>query len=493
MANGIAGAGGYDYSGISSESIDDLINDIASGGTGGGLGGFLSGLFGGIADNFGDIAGGVGGMSAINAAYNRLGSVGDQALAGANVVAGKGIEQSQFKPFTVTTATGGKATVGDTGSLGISGGGVEQGITGSLLGQATSRFGAQVPAGAAQLQGAGTQAIERGQQQLLETPAMTSGLQGASQALLGQGRVGLAQSPFGLAGQQRAADQAFGLGGSFMGRAAAPMSAREQDVYGRIRAMQQPEEERQRLALEERLANQGRLGVRTAMFGGTPEQLALAKAQEEAQDRAALAAMQQAQQEQQQQAAIGAQFAGLGSNIATQRQALQAAQQAMAQQALQGGSAIAAQEQALRSAQQQRALQALQSGQNLMAGQMGLQEAQQRLGLGALTGAYIPQAQTLNALQQGLIASQLAQRGQLYGAGLFGEASMGGLEALLGAGLGQANLMGNVGSGLLAGALGGSNSGSGGLLSIIGGVGGDILGGLGEGLGGILGTLGFGD
>jgi hypothetical protein len=57
----------------------------------------------------------------------------------------------------------------------------------------------------------------------------------------------------------------------------------------------------------------------------------------------------------------------------------------------------------------------------------------------------------LNVQQAAQLFPQLAQRGQLYGAGLFGEASMGGLEALLGAGLGQANLMGQLGTGLLTG------------------------------------------
>ena len=50
-------------------------------------------------------------------------------------------------------------------------------------------------------------------------------------------------------------------------------AAREEQVYGQLRALQSPEEERQRLALEQRLAAQGRSGVRTAQFGGTPEQL----------------------------------------------------------------------------------------------------------------------------------------------------------------------------------------------------------------------------
>jgi hypothetical protein len=39
----------------------------------------------------------------------------------------------------------------------------------------------------------------------------------------------------------------------------------------------------------------------------------------------------------------------------------------------------------------------------------------------------------------------------LYGTGLFGEATASGIDALLGAGLGQANLMGAAGTGLLSG------------------------------------------
>lgn len=85
-------------------------------------------------------------------------------------------------------------------------------------------------------------------------------------------------------------------------------ATREQDIYDTIRATQLGEEERQRLALEERLASQGRLGVQTAMFGGTPEQLALAQAQEEAQARASLAAIEQARAEQMQQAGLSQQF-----------------------------------------------------------------------------------------------------------------------------------------------------------------------------------------
>ena len=183
----------------------------------------------------------------------------------------------------------------------------------------------------------------------------------------------------GLSPQEQAfQQQMFGGAGQFFGQAMQPTQEREQAVFERIRQAQRPEEERQRLATEERLASQGRLGLRTAQFGGAPEQFALAKAQEESRNQAMLSAMQQAQQEQMQQAQLGGQFMGAG---------------------------------------------------------------------------YTPQAQALNALQAGLPAAQMAQRGQLYGAGLFGEAEMGGLEALLGSGLGQANLYGQLGTGLLSGLL----------------------------------------
>jgi hypothetical protein len=103
--------------------------------------------------------------------------------------------------------------------------------------------------------------------------------------------------------------------------------SREQQVYERMRAAQTPEEERERLALEQRLANQGRLGTRTAMFGGTPEQLALAKAQEEAKNQAMLTAMQFAGEEQQRQAALGSGM--LGAAYIPQAQLLNALQPGM--------------------------------------------------------------------------------------------------------------------------------------------------------------------
>ena len=168
--------------------------------------------------------------------YNRLSDIGEQALVGTTVrgrqvpgaldIAQMGLEQTQFRPFTVTTATGGQ-------------------------------FGTQIDPTTGQF-------------------TTTMGLSPQEQAI-----------------QQ----QLFGGAQQFYQQAQAPTTGREQEIFERIRSVQTPEEQRQRRALEERLAAQGRLGVRTAQFGGTPEQLAMAKAQEEAQNTAAIQAMQQAQAE----------------------------------------------------------------------------------------------------------------------------------------------------------------------------------------------------
>jgi len=100
----------------------------------------------------------------------------------------------------------------------------------------------------------------------------------------------------------------FGGAGQFYTQAAVPTAQRETDIFNRMLAAQAPEQQRQRLALEERMLAQGRSGVQTAQYGGAPEQLAFEKAIAESQNTAMLQAMQQAQAEQMQQASLGGQF-----------------------------------------------------------------------------------------------------------------------------------------------------------------------------------------
>ena len=105
--------------------------------------------------------------------------------------------------------------------------------------------------------------------------------------------------------EQALYEQQLGRAGMFFEQAAMPTAEREEQVYEQIRKSMAAEEERQRLALEQRLAAQGRLGVTTGMFGGTPEALSLAKGQAEALANARLRAMDFAGQEQQRLAGLG--------------------------------------------------------------------------------------------------------------------------------------------------------------------------------------------
>ena len=139
----------------------------------------------------------------------------------------------------------------------------------------------------------------------------------------GQMTYQLATSPEEQALQQEQLKRAETL----FGRAMADPSTREQEVLGRMEDLASPERQRQRLALEQRLAAQGRLGTRTGMFGGTPEALALERGIAEAQNKAALDAMQFAAQEQQRQAQMGSGM--LAAGYVPQAQLLSAVQPGM--------------------------------------------------------------------------------------------------------------------------------------------------------------------
>lgn len=114
--------------------------------------------------------------------------------------------------------------------------------------------------------------------------------------------------------QQAMQDSLLSQSGGFFDSAARNTADREQSIYDSIRATQMPEEERNRLGLENRLLSQGRLGISTDAYGGTPEQLALAKAEAEARNGASLSAIQQAQSQQAQDASLGSQFQQAGYN-----------------------------------------------------------------------------------------------------------------------------------------------------------------------------------
>jgi len=192
----------------------------------------------------------------------------------------------------------------------------------------------------------------------------------------GEMQYGIQMSPEEQEFQRRRFEQS----GMFFDQAAMPVAEREQQVFDRMMTAMSPSQERERLALEQRLAAQGRLGTQTAAFGGTPDALALAKAQEEARNQAILQAMEFAGTEQQRQA---------------------------------------------------------------------------QLGTGMLGASYVPQAQLLSAITPGMTAAEQRRAAMSEQAKSYGETYAAGLNALLSAGLGQANIAGGFGSSLAEGALGG--------------------------------------
>ena len=330
----------------------------------------------GFMEQFGDFlfgggAQGLAGLGLLTGAYNRLGGIGERGLGLGESLAETQLGQAAFRPYTITTPTGAMFTAGPSRPMTpepMTPGAPDDGIfiddgpgftfDPSLVDArqgATAEFFPQRP----------------DEPSLRDFFNRFSG--SAAPALQPQGQqFGMQLSPMEQAFQQRM----FGDAGAFFGRGIVDPSVREEQIYGQIETALDPQQRAQRLGLEERLAAQGRLGVKTAQFGGTPEQLAMEKAQAQQLAQARLGAAQQARQEQMQQAQLGQQYLG---------------------------------------------------------------------------ASYIPQAQMLSALAPGQTAAAQAQQAQLYGTGLFGEATASGIDALLGAGLGQANLMGAAGTGLLSG------------------------------------------
>lgn len=112
--------------------------------------------------------------------------------------------------------------------------------------------------------------------------------------------------------QQALQDRLFGMTGGFLDELGGDPLDRQKALYEQIRGIQSPEEERQRLELENRLRGQGRLGLMTSQYGGSPEQFALELAKEQARNEAAYQAYGQSQADRQQAFGLAGGLMGLG-------------------------------------------------------------------------------------------------------------------------------------------------------------------------------------
>ena len=348
----------------------------------------------------------------------------------------KASDATQFKPFGVTSNLA-NVQAGANGGLNVNLSPEQQALQSQLMGgagQLAGNLGGQYNPLAGQI---GSNAYGQAQNFLGRAgqfdPSI-AGQRGAVGGLFGQqvGGYGQGQDLRNLRSQYGGLAQQAG-----QGLLMSPED-RQADIYESIRATQRPEEQRQSLALEERLLGQGRLGISTDAYGGTPEQLAMAKAQAEAGNTASLMSRQQSMAEQQQAMQNAQSLTGMTSDLAQVGSGLES-QQLQNIMALQGADQSAA------GIQQQ-----LQQGNfNLGQGMFGLGnqasmlqgqlQGQDLQNMQAMMAAgYQPQQQALNMFGSGLSAAELAQRGQQRGAELQAQLGQTGVESLMqGADLGN--------------------------------------------------------
>ena len=183
--------------------------------------------------------------------------------------------------------------------------------------------------------------------------------------------------------------------------ASSDTAGREQEIYNRAMAMQNPMLDQAQAAQQANEFAMGRGGVRGSQFGGTAEDAAMARARAQASNQASFNAMGQAQQERMNQAQIGGMMGGLG------------AQQA---QIGQGAAAL----------------------QNQLANTMFQQGNQQ------YQNSFIPMQQQMAAMQLAQGNAGMAQSGQFTGAGYGAQLGLGGIQAQINAQKAASELYGNM-------------------------------------------------
>ena len=291
------------------------------------LGGLLTGVGGFLGGPAGSLLGTGLGIDALN----EMRGLGKEAQTEALRIGERAQADTAFKPFTISTGFGGVST-DPTGGFSTALSPEQEALRGRLSG-------------------------------------ITGGLTGG----------------FGMGTPDISGIQGTALGGieGLLAQAQGSTAGREQDIYNRIRATQLPEEQRQQLALDEQLASQGRTGLRTAMFGGSPEQFAMEKARAEAMNQASLASIGQAQAQREADLAAATGMFGLGSSASFLPSGLREAE----------------------------------------LGNIGAS-----MGLG-----YQPERELLASLTPAISLADIAGAGRREGAGLFAESGAAGLEANLGA------------------------------------------------------------
>ena len=254
---------------------------------------------------------------------------------------------------------------------------------------------------------------------------------------------------------------------SMMQQSMQGQAGREQDIYGRAMAMQQPMLDQQRAQMNAREFAQGRSGIRGSQFGGTGEDAAMARAQAQAQNSAAFQSMGMAQQEQMQQANIANMYGGMGQGAAGLQGSLgmnmgnlglqnaQLGQSAAGQLAQNAGMTNAfglSQAQLGQAAAQGMGglgLSQAQLGQSAAGsmGQIGANQAQ--MGMQQYQNSYLGMQNQLAAMQNAQSGANMAQTGQLTGTGYAAQLGLGGIQTAVNSDKAASELYGNVAAAMM--------------------------------------------
>lgn len=147
------------------------------------------------------------------------------------------------------------------------------------------------------------------QQSQFKGYGVTSNLGASTIGADGSVNLGVGQNPM----MQNSANQYNQAGLQAMSNAMQNTAGREQDIYNRMMAMQNPALNRAQAAQQAREYAMGRGGIRGSQYGGTAEDAAMARARAEVSNQASVAAMQQAQQEMMNQGALAQGFNQVGN------------------------------------------------------------------------------------------------------------------------------------------------------------------------------------